>query len=362
LSRDRKSTRLKIAYLVPYNPGIGSGVWKKIVDQTNAWSGLGCEVAVYCLSREATAGELFDSSANINVYNGALSRLSALRTSIRLILDWRPDLVYLRYSLYFPPLSTLARHVPIILEMNSDDSTEYRWRGRRQHIYNRATRSLLLTKAKGIVFISHELATRRSFRRYAAKKMVIGNGIDLNRFTSLSAPDNPSPRILFMAHTAEPWHGTDKLLHMARSFADWSFDLVGTTDTGSSQGINNVTNHGLLDSAEYEEIMAGADVAIGSLALHRAGLVDGSPLKVREYLAYGIPTIIGYRDVDFPQPRDFLLELPNEADNVAANLDLIKAFVTRMRGVRVPRNEIQHLDTSHKERQRLDFFTTVLAG
>ena len=61
-----------------------------------------------------------------------------------------------------------------------------------------------------------------------------------------------------------------------------------------------MTVHGTLSGDAYWAVLGRADVAIGSLAMERAGLREGSPLKVREYLLAGIPTVIGYEDTDFP--------------------------------------------------------------
>jgi hypothetical protein len=89
---------------------------------------------------------------------------------------------------------------------------------------------------------------------------------------------------------------------------------------------------------------------------------EACPLKVREYLAYGIPTIIGYKDTDFPNGAPFLLCLPNTPDNVEKNLDRIEAFVLSWKGKRVPRSEIEHLDLKVKEEKRIIFIEEVLAG
>ncbi len=86
---------------------------------------------------------------------------------------------------------------------------------------------------------------------------------------------------------------------------------------------------------------------------------ETTALKVREYLARGIPTIIGHRDTDFPNPPPFLLEIPNEPTGVASSLDRIADFVARAPQLRVPREAIAHLDVGVKEVQRLAFIEQV---
>ena len=86
---------------------------------------------------------------------------------------------------------------------------------------------------------------------------------------------------------------------------------------------------------------------------------EASPLKVREYLALGLPTIIGYKDTDFPQGAPFLLELPNVENNVDFAADAILRFVEEWKNKRVPRSEVLHLDLKKKERERLRFLKEV---
>jgi hypothetical protein len=118
--------------------------------------------------------------------------------------------------------------------------------------------------------------------------------------------------------------------------------------------------HGLLEAADYSRHLARANIGVGSLALHRKRLNEASPLKVREYLATGLPVINGYTDTDYPDGADFLLTLPNTEDNVEAGLGAIRDFVAKWSTLRVPREAVGHLDYAAKEATRLDFFRTLL--
>lgn len=103
-------------------------------------------------------------------------------------------------------------------------------------------------------------------------------------------------------------------------------------------------------------------MAVGTLALHRKGISSTSAIKTGEYLAYGIPTIIGYEETDFPDGHPHLLQLPNTPDNVSANINTIREFVERVRGQRVDRSSIAHLDIEVKERERLRFMARIASG
>jgi hypothetical protein len=104
---------------------------------------------------------------------------------------------------------------------------------------------------------------------------------------------------------------------------------------------------------EYEPLIAGCTAGIGTLALHRKGMDEACPLKVREYLAYGLPVILGCADADIPKDADYALHIPNTENNVAEHLPEIQSFVESWRGRRVPRTQVAHMDWAAKETSRL---------
>ncbi len=87
---------------------------------------------------------------------------------------------------------------------------------------------------------------------------------------------------------------------------------------------------------------------------------EACPLKVREYLACGLPCIIGYKDADFPEHVDFLLQIPSRRTGAKESMQKIREFVAAWRSKRVPRERIAHLDLEAKERLRLQFFQQIL--
>jgi glycosyltransferase involved in cell wall biosynthesis len=63
---------------------------------------------------------------------------------------------------------------------------------------------------------------------------------------------------------------------------------------------NDVVFHGFRSGSELDEIASVSDIAVCSLGLHRLGLTDVSPIKVREYMAQGFP-MISARAVDISE-------------------------------------------------------------
>jgi glycosyltransferase involved in cell wall biosynthesis len=156
----------------------------------------------------------------------------------------------------------------------------------------------------------------------------------------------------------------EKLLILARQFPDLKLDIIGYTasDLKDREIPENIVFHGFLAGDEHHQILCKADVGIGTLALHRNQMEEGSPLKVREYLAYGLPVVIAYQDTDLKDiPADFILRIPNSNDNVEVCANLIRDFSYRMMGERADRDLVYPLiNQSKKENTRIAFFEGLL--
>lgn len=271
------------------------------------------------------------------------------------VARWRPDLIYLRYSTVSPSVVVLANVIPTVVELNTLDLTELRMRSVLRYRWARATRNVLLRAARGLVVVAGEIADDAAVRRLDVPTEVVPNSIDLARHAPLPPAHNAAPRLVFVGAPRTPWHGVDKIARIARHFPNWSFDLIGPGPDEVLEYLPNVRVHGLLDRADYLPILAQADVAIGALALQRLDLSEASPLKVAEYLAYGIPAITSYTDTRFPTGAPFLLQLPNTEGNVEQSLREIERFVLDWMGRRVDRAAVASIDARVIERRRLEF-------
>lgn len=353
-----------------------SGVGKKLARQIETWQAGGHEARLFLhTSRPASSSALVP--AEVIPYHSAgtvateLARSRAARRLVEAVRAWRPDVIYLRLAMYVYPVHALAEIAPLVGEANTNDLTQHEGLGRVYALYNRLTRGLLLRRLDGLVTVSRELAESPAFTRYRKPTRVIANGIDLENFAPLPAPSNVTPRLAFIANPGYLWHGVDKLVTLARLIPDVHLDIIGydTLPVGqdfipSSQPLpQNLHLHGYLPASKYRNILANADAAISSLALHRIGLEEASPLKSRECLALGLPLVLAYVDTDLRDlEADFLLRIPNKEDNIRTHAGTIHDFAYRMRGRRVERALISSLDQKVKERQRLQFFEEMLSS
>lgn len=350
--------RVRIAYVCYWFLLANDGVAYKIDAQTARWREEGHDVEVFCLTR---AGAERDGWRTIP-FSGPRDRVAAMRRLAGEVERWRPDAVYLRYDFFGPPVPRLLRAHASVVEVNADDREEAKLRARRPLLargFNELNRRALLGAADGLVCVTHELAASPHFARFGKPSVVIGNGVDLDGLRELPAPERAGPpRVVFLGSSGQRWHGVDKIARLAQLMPDAQFDIIGyRPDAVNFPVAANMTVHAPLSRAEYEPLLARADLAIGTLALHRKNMREACPLKVREYLAHGLPTVIAYEDTDFVDESPwFLLRIPNEEDNVVEHADGIGAFLEQVRGRRVPRAEVaDRIGARAKERRRLEF-------
>jgi hypothetical protein len=368
-----ESLAMRIAYVSLHWPRtITSGVGKKMSDQLQIWRELGHEAQLFMHTHPYPDQKLLLPAQVIEYQTvpgirGKIktetNRIDAISRLIKAVEAYRPDVIYLRSGMYAYPLHKLFQVAPVVMEINSNDVSEHRHLGIVYYFYNRLTRNIDLSRAAGLVSVSRELLSLPVFNRYGKLTRVIANGIDLSRVMELPAPNNSRPRLVFIGTPGYPWHGVEKLAMLANSFPDLMIDVIGYDTLGAAASMTNVVLHGYLTSQSYQQIIGGADVAIGSLALHRNNLNEASPLKTRECLAYGLPSILPYIDTDLDEViSDTLLKIPNQEDNVLNYGRAIYDFAYRMRGRRIDRQLIGPLIDMHaKETKRIDFFEEIIS-
>jgi len=357
---------VRIAYLCHWNLDGSDGVSWKVRGQAAQWRAAGHEATVFAIS-PGTARS--DDGLEAFPYRGGRERLGATIAAVHELRRRRPDVLYLRYDVFLPPVWALVRRVPTVVEVNSDTGRAMRaqWRGPAAVRFNLVNRRAVFSGVDGFVAVTNELARSEQVTRWQRPAIAIANGVDVATIPSLPAPANASPRALFLGSAGQAWHGVDKIVELAHALPELTVDVIGYRAADVLPRPDslppNVTFHGRLPRDEYARIAAQADLAFGSLALHRVQLDEGGPLKVREYLAMGIPLVIGYDDTDLQGlDASWLLRLPNREENVMGAVGRIRDFAQAVRGLRVPREEIApRIDAAEKERRRLEFLSSFVS-
>ena len=345
-----------------------SGVGKKLDRQIRLWQAGGHEARLFMhTSSYAPLSSLvpaevvpYDSAGKLGT---EFNRAKAARELIAAVRRYRPDVIYLRLAMYVYPVHRLTGIAPVVGEINTNDLEQHKELGLLLSLYNRLTRGILLKRVSGLVSVSKELARDSSYSAYRKPMCVISNGIDLSVFQPLPAPDNDAPRLVFIGTPGYSWHGVDKLVELARIFPDLQVDIVGYDKLPEYEQLpSNLSLHGYLGADSYRKVMAGCDLAISTLALHRKGMEEACPLKTRECLAYGLPMVLPYVDTDLDDlDCDFLLKIPNKEDNIQTHGQVIRDFAYRMRGRRVERNSLAPIDQIGKESERIRFFEEIIS-
>ena len=348
---------MKIAYYLHWNDVPDSGVIKKIVHQITQWMNFDLDVKIFILTQnENWNSTSIEIPLETRIYSNNLNRLISSYDLVNQINAWNPDLIYTRYDLYNPVLELFTK-IPMVMEINTDDLTEYSMGSFFRQLYNNLTRKHYLKMADGLIFVTEEIAKRPHFET-DKKIKIISNGIDLQLYYVLPPPKNQYPNLVFIGTEGQLWHGADKIKALASMFPNWRFHIIGNSSQQGTITKDNIVYYPFLSKDDYQNIMANADVALGTLALHRNNMNQACPLKVREYLAYGLPVIIGYEDMDL-KGFNGVMQIANTPNNVYDYKDQIDRFVKEWMGKRINRQHLR-IDAREKEIERIEFFTEIV--
>ena len=145
--------------------------------------------------------------------------------------------------------------------------------------------------------------------------------------------------LLCVATAFQAWHGLERVLAGLLNYSSrrpfLHLKIVGEVSPKhlqlSSRLLHNkhvsVTFLGRLHGQSLEEVFANAHIAFSSLALFRNGMRQACTLKTREYVARGLPFVIGHCDPDLEGADEFFLRVPS--DNSPVNMDDVVAFAER---------------------------------
>jgi len=352
---------MKILYLADQDLDNQSGVSQKISMQSQQWIKEGHEVVILSLM------SLSFFSVNKERLTPAIVTMQRAGYKIfihLLLVSWKIgmilknlefDIVYMRYRLYSPFFKKSLKNHPQVVEINTDDINEFKHSSVLLALYNKTFRGLFLRNTDGFICVSNELEIL--FNKFNKSTRVIANGINTNSFTLNESKKNSRPSLVFIGSPNQQWHGVEKIVFMADNLSEFDFHIIGWDGKNSK----NLFYHGYLPTGEANKIVQKYDIGISTLSLYKKKMEEASPLKARQYLAQGLPIIYAYEDTDFIKDNKFSLQLENTEDNVANAIEDIRKFVNLVYNntyiQQASRNfATQYLDTSKKEKSRVEFF------
>jgi len=359
---------VKIAYLCTWELSSNDGVTKKIVEQVKAWEGINHEVEVFCCCRNLGDSLLKAKCYKQPNFKSLWSYFSGPEKLISDIKKYNPDFIYLRHELYKPYLRRLLKKNQTVVEINADDVLELKLLSKTsiksflRYMYHLRTRNLLFNNVKAIVSVTRELAERKVFKRFNKPLIISPNSIMLNDNLKRTKRHG-KVYLAFIGSLTQPWQGLDKVIRLADILGEnYVFHIIGNSN--GEKNLENVIYHGYLQKAEYEKVLKECHIGIGTLAAHRKGLQEACALKVREYIAYGLPVILGYKDTAFiDETPKWVLEVPNAEDSLenTETIEQIKEFIKNMKNYTVMNDESRkYIDAYELEKRKIDEICRLL--
>lgn len=190
------------------------------------------------------------------------------------------------------------------------------WKGELSSRLERISGRFSLIRVLGIVGVTSEISSYENNERGLYKKnLVYPNGIDIdNVIIADDKRESNVINIVFICSYFSEWHGLDILLNTINKIIcphDFNIHLIGNLTEQQKNDVKmnkysfNIKCYGFLDSNQYQEVISKSDIALGSLAMFRQNLHEGSTLKVREMLAMGIPVYSGHKDAAINDDFDY---------------------------------------------------------
>ena len=165
--------------------------------------------------------------------------------------------------------------------------------------------------------------------------MNILNGVDVSRLP-LHVPRRGAKDIGLLALASmSVWQGYDRLIEALARYRGGepvTVHMVGGEGDGSlaawkrlaqERGVaDRVIFHGELHGEALDQVAARCDIGVGGLGLHRKGQYRSMTLKLREYMARGLPFVYAVDDPSLPEEPAFCLRLANDESPIdLAELD-----------------------------------------
>lgn len=365
---------MKVVYLLDENINHPSGVIKKINAQIEEWVKYDVEVYILsiattnnigvnpCITPKAKFAKTFNSTKLKlkGIYFNMWNKIASTNAILKTINEISPDVIYLREMIALPGLVKIVSKFPTILEANTLFLNEAKLGNPLRWYLIKLLQPHLYKHIDGFISVTNEISNQ--FLNFSADILTIANGISFEKKaqTSIIKTHNLRPQVVFVGTPGMPWHGVDLYYKMAELILEADFHLIGPT-VNQDTLLPNFFSHGYLQPEQLSEVYSKMDIAVGSLALFRNNMKEACVLKVREYLKFGLPVIIGYSDVDindFP----FILKIENSENGVIKEIDDIRQFILNMKGFVVPQNLIEPVISSQvKEETRIKFVKRIIS-
>lgn len=343
---------MKILYISLLNVSNSSGAKEHVFGVCNGLAKLGHDIHLIVGHSEPDP-DVSITYHKLNLHLVSYQELNMLQRGVvfsskalQLIQDVQPEIIYLRaFPMDYFFLSRKLRRlgIPFVYELNAITDAEYR--SKEQVLKGKIFtwfegRTLALASMWAVVTNEIHLYAKR-ISRVSKPYFIARNGVNISeadphKSRALIRQElgvGESKTVLIMAGFSSPWHGMDravKMLSMLESDAElW---LVGSPNRQTTDYVNGLAEgEGVLDSVrvfpwmnkqDVANMIGAADVGIGALAIDIKDMKEAQALKIRLYLAIGIPVLINHVDLGVDSSLPYVCYVPsNNPKELAKGMD-----------------------------------------
>lgn len=314
---------MKALFLIFHGFNPANGISKKIHYQVNGLKACGVDTRL-CYMDETTGRKLrMVDNHVLRDYGSGLKSKLLKRTEYSSIIEYarkeRIDFVYMRSDHNANPFTIhMVRKlketgIKVVMEIPTYPyDQEYESLSRRKFLFiDQCFRKILARQLSGIVTFSDYPII------FGKPALQISNGVDFSQIP-LKRKINDTNHELHLIGVAEIhyWHGFDRLVRGLANYYQTHpsykvyFHIIGEFfgEREKKEILPVIKQHGLEEyiilhgarhGKELDDLFEQADMAIGSLARHRSGIIHIKTLKNREYAARGLSFIYSEIDSDF---------------------------------------------------------------
>ncbi len=343
---------MKALFLIFHGFNPANGISKKIHYQVNGLKACGVDTRL-CYMDETTGRKLrMVDNHVLRDYGSGLKSKLLKRTEYSSIIEYarkeRIDFVYMRSDHNANPFTIhMVRKlketgIKVVMEIPTYPyDQEYESLSRRKFLFiDQCFRKILARQLCGIVTFSDYPII------FGKPALQISNGVDFSQIP-LKRKINDTNHELHLIGVAEIhyWHGFDRLVRGLANYYQTHpsykvyFHIIGEFfgEREKKEILPVIKQHGLEEyiilhgarhGKELDDLFEQADMAIGSLARHRSGIIHIKTLKNREYAARGLSFIYSEIDSDF-ENKPYILKA--KADESPIDIDQIIEFYKRQK-------------------------------
>lgn len=343
---------MKALFLIFHGFNPANGISKKIHYQVNGLKACGVDTRL-CYMDETTGRKLrMVDNHVLRDYGSGLKSKLLKRTEYSSIIEYARkehiDFVYMRSDHNANPFTIhMVRKlketgIKVVMEIPTYPyDQEYESLSRRKFLFiDQCFRKILARQLSGIVTFSDYPII------FGKPALQISNGVDFSQIP-LKRKINDTNHELHLIGVAEIhyWHGFDRLVRGLANYYQTHpsykvyFHIIGEFfgEREKKEILPVIKQHGLEEyiilhgarhGKELDDLFEQADMAIGSLARHRSGIIHIKTLKNREYAARGLSFIYSEIDSDF-ENKPYILKA--KADESPIDIYQIIEFYKRQK-------------------------------